>query len=52
MTTLERPQSLVDAMGPAVDANETGTSLWVGAFRRLRRNPSAIVGYRLMAFYP
>lgn len=39
-----RPQSLIDAMGPDLDANETGTSLWVGAFKRLIRNPSAIVG--------
>ncbi len=39
-----RPASLVEAMGPDIDAQETGTSLWAGAFKRLIRNPSAIVG--------
>lgn len=41
---VRRPQSLIDAMGPQTDGNETGTSLWVGALRRLRRDPAAIVG--------
>lgn len=41
---VRRPQSLIDAMGPTADGNETGTSLWVGALRRLRRDPAAIVG--------
>ena len=39
-----RPQALIDAMGDQGEPNEPGTSLWVGAFRRLRRNPAAIVG--------
>ncbi len=30
--------------GPAVDAEVHGVSLWRGAFRRIRRNPSAIAG--------
>ncbi|MFT3876347.1 MAG: ABC transporter permease [Propioniciclava sp.] len=46
-----RPQSLIDAMGPDVDAKETGTSLWVGAFKRLIRNPSAIVGAIIVALF-
>ena len=33
----------VDA-GQAVDAEVHGVSLWRGALRRLRRNPTAIVG--------
>ncbi|WP_342372420.1 ABC transporter permease [Propioniciclava soli] len=48
---LPRPQSLVDAMGPALDAQETGTSLWAGAFRRLRRDPSAIVGAVIVTIF-
>lgn len=39
-----RPQALIDAMGPDVAGSETGTSLWAGAFKRLVRNPAAIVG--------
>ena len=30
--------------GPSADADERGTSLWRGAFQRLRRDPFAIVG--------
>ena len=32
----------------AVDDSERGTSLWRGAWRRLRRNPSAIIGSLIM----
>ena len=38
------PPALVAAMGPQLAEDETGTSLWKGAFQRLRRNPSAIAG--------
>ncbi|MCW2812273.1 MAG: dppC [Friedmanniella sp.] len=38
-----RPQALTDLMGD-VGLDERGTSLWQGAFQRLRRNPSAIIG--------
>lgn len=46
-----RPTSLTEAMGEISGGNETGTSLWVGAFRRLRRNPSAIVGAVIVALF-
>ncbi len=39
----ERPQALAALMG-GVTADDRGTSLWRGAFQRLRRNPSAIIG--------
>ncbi|MDO5682423.1 MAG: ABC transporter permease [Propionibacteriaceae bacterium] len=48
---VRRPQSLIDAMGPQADGNETGTSLWAGAFRRLRRDPAAIVGAIIVAAF-
>jgi peptide/nickel transport system permease protein len=35
---------VADASPPPVDDDGKGLSLWRGAFRRLRRNPSAIVG--------
>lgn len=38
------PPRLVQAMGGTDVADEKGTSLWAGAFRRLRRNPSAVLG--------
>lgn len=38
-----RPQKLIELMPDGV-TDERGTSLWRGAFERLRRNPSAIVG--------
>ncbi|GAA2099834.1 ABC transporter permease subunit [Microlunatus panaciterrae] len=38
-----RPASLSAIMGDGV-SDERGTSLWQGAFERLRRNPSAILG--------
>lgn len=40
---IERPPALAAAMGD-VEADEEGTSLWKGAFLRLIRNPTAIVG--------
>jgi len=48
MTALEptqavRPESLSALMDTSV-ADEHGTSLWQGAFQRLRRNPGAIIG--------
>ncbi|GAB3701815.1 ABC transporter permease [Mariniluteicoccus flavus] len=46
-----RPQALIDAMGPQADSQETGTSLWAGAFQRLRRNPSAIIGAIIVAVF-
>ena len=39
-----RPDSLTKAMGGTGVGDEQGTSLWKGAFQRLVRNPSAIVG--------
>jgi peptide/nickel transport system permease protein len=39
----ERPGALAALMGDA-GADDRGTSLWRGAFLRLRRNPSAVVG--------
>jgi peptide/nickel transport system permease protein len=44
MTALDRPAALTEVMGADPLADETGTSLWQGAFQRLRRNPSAIIG--------
>jgi peptide/nickel transport system permease protein len=38
-----RPQSLVELMVDPL-GEERGTSLWQGAFHRLRRNPGAIIG--------
>ncbi|WP_139983352.1 ABC transporter permease [Nocardioides litoris] len=35
----------------ATPADERGTSLWRGAFRRLRRNPSAIIGAAIMLVF-
>jgi peptide/nickel transport system permease protein len=35
---------VADSSPPPVDDDGKGLSLWRGAFRRLRRNPSAIVG--------
>jgi len=39
----DRPQALAALMGDA-GADDRGTSLWRGAFLRLRRNPSAVIG--------
>jgi peptide/nickel transport system permease protein len=42
-TPTGRPESLSRLMDTSV-SDERGTSLWQGAFRRLRRNPGAIIG--------
>jgi len=47
---IERPALLTEAMGE-VAVDEEGTSLWQGAFQRLRRNPSAIVGAVIVAAF-
>ena len=46
----ERPQALAQLMGDGV-ADDRGTSLWRGAFQRLRRNPSAIIGAVIVALF-
>lgn len=38
-----RPESLTQLMDSSI-GDERGTSLWQGAFQRLRRNPGAIIG--------
>ena len=38
-----RPQALSELMTDPLQ-EERGTSLWRGAFQRLRRDPSAIIG--------
>lgn len=45
---VRRPQSLIDAMGDRGAENETGTSLWVGALKRMMRDPAAILGAVIM----
>lgn len=42
-TQSARPAALSELMGDQI-SDERGTSLWQGAFIRLRRNPSAIIG--------
>lgn len=44
MTALDATQGAIDEGLLGAPQDERGTSLWQGAFRRLRRNPSAIVG--------
>ena len=51
MTALERPAALTEVMGADPLADETGTSLWQGAFQRLRRNPGAIIGAIIVALF-
>ena len=46
----QRPQALAQLMGDGV-ADDRGTSLWRGAFQRLRRNPSAIIGAVIVALF-
>ena len=46
----QRPQALAQLMGDGV-ADDRGTSLWRGAFHRLRRNPSAIIGAVIVALF-
>jgi len=55
MTALEptstiRPESLSALMDTSISA-ERGTSLWQGAFQRLRRNPGAIIGASIVAVF-
>ncbi|WP_372727954.1 ABC transporter permease [Nocardioides sp.] len=42
--TVTLPPSSNPGPGPAIDEEVHGVSLWRGAFRRIRRNPSAIAG--------
>jgi peptide/nickel transport system permease protein len=51
MTALERPAALTEVMGADPLADETGTSLWQGAFQRLRRDPGAIIGAIIVALF-
>ena len=51
MTALERPAALTEVMGADPLADESGTSLWQGAFQRLRRDPSAIIGAIIVAVF-
>jgi peptide/nickel transport system permease protein len=51
MTALDRPAALTEVMGADPLADETGTSLWQGAFQRLRRNPGAIIGTIIVALF-
>jgi len=51
MTAIERPAALTEVMGADPLADETGTSLWQGAFQRLRRNPSAILGAIIVVLF-
>ena len=46
-----RPAALEAVMGPDPLADEAGTSLWRGAFQRMRRSPSAIVGAIIVAAF-
>ena len=48
--TAGRPDSLSAVMGEASE-DERGVSLWKGAFQRLVRNPSAIVGAVIVALF-
>jgi peptide/nickel transport system permease protein len=45
-----RPQALSELMTDPL-GDERGTSLWQGAFRRLRRNPGAIAGAIIVALF-
>lgn len=45
-----RPAALAALMGD-VEADDRGTSLWRGAFLRLRRNPSAIIGAAIVLVF-
>jgi len=44
----DRPQALAALLGDG-GADDRGTSLWQGAFQRLRRNPSAVIGAVIVA---
>jgi peptide/nickel transport system permease protein len=45
------PTTIDDLVGHVGHDDERGVSLWRGAWRRLRRNPSAIIGSALMAVF-
>jgi peptide/nickel transport system permease protein len=45
-----RPAALAALMGDGA-ADDRGTSLWRGAFQRLRRNPSAVIGALIVALF-
>jgi len=47
---IERPAALTEAMGDAAP-DEEGTSLWKGAFQRLVRNPTAIIGAVIVTLF-
>jgi len=47
---LARPQSLNLLMDHSI-SDERGTSLWQGAFQRLRRNPGAIIGVIIVLLF-
>lgn len=50
MTALDSLQGPIDeGLVGKPSEDERGTSLWQGAFRRLRRNPSAIIGASIVA---
>jgi peptide/nickel transport system permease protein len=51
MTALDRPAALTEVMGADSLEDDTGTSLWQGAFQRLRRNPGAIIGSIIVALF-
>ena len=46
-----RPASLSALMTDPARGRARGTSLWQGAFQRLRRNPSAIAGALIVAAF-
>jgi len=48
---ITRPDALAAVMGTDTMAEEAGTSLWQGAFQRLRRNPGAIIGTVIVALF-
>jgi peptide/nickel transport system permease protein len=45
-----RPEALAALMGEG-GTDDRGTSLWRGAFQRLRRNPSAVIGAVIVAVF-
>jgi len=50
MTALDATQGAInEGLLGKPPSDERGTSLWQGAFRRLRRNPSAIIGAAIVA---
>jgi peptide/nickel transport system permease protein len=50
MTALDATQGAInEGLLGQPPSDERGTSLWQGAFRRLRRNPSAIIGAAIVA---